>query len=90
MLRRFVNELVKYCWLMTTATPPLLLKYDIVGKRFDDVNESFEEYYAKIDHSEFNDGCVHLVVWPSLESKDGGVYSKGKAVVVRQSFGTLV
>jgi len=90
MLKCFVKELVKNCWLMTTATPPLLLKYDVVGKSFDEVNERFQEYPTKIDHSDVNEGCVHLVVWPSLESNDGGVYRKGEAIVVRKRLETAV
>jgi len=42
-------------------------KVNVIGNRFDDIKERFEKYLTtdKPMQSEFEAGCVHLVVWPS-------------------------
>ena len=92
MLKSSLNELAKYCWLMCIANPPLLVKFDVVGKPFDDIKERFEKYSTtdELQQSDFNAGCVHLVVWPSLETEGGGVYHKREVIVVPQSLGSRV
>jgi len=90
MLKCFLKELAKYCWLMTTATPPLRLKFDVAGKRFVDIKARFQDYYINIDQYDCNGGCVYRVVWPSLETDNGGIYCKGEAIVAPKRLGSPV
>lgn len=85
-LESFCSNIIDGCWLVAISHPPMFLNFNVVGRQFKGLEQSWMEFSTKKpveDMSKF-EGTIAEVVWPSLELKDGsGLSMKGDAIVVK-------
>lgn len=86
-LKSFYLSFTGCCWLVVISHPPIVLNFDVVGKPFEELKQGWTEYSTKkvVEETDVEAGTVKLVVWPSVELKDGShQYQKGDVLVVKK------
>ncbi|WAR25141.1 hypothetical protein MAR_010845 [Mya arenaria] len=84
-LQEFVEKVATYCWLMTVATPRMVLRFDVVGKPYADIRDRFVQYATQeeVEDEVQPMGTVKCVAWPSVELETDSTYwKKGEVIVV--------
>ncbi|XP_052779574.1 uncharacterized protein LOC128216910 [Mya arenaria] len=85
-LQEFVEKFALYCWLMTVATPRMVLRFDAVGRPYDDIKDRYVEYATQdeVEDEVQPVGTVKCVAWPSVELQDfANIWKKGEVVVTK-------
>lgn len=69
---KYINNCCDVCWQCAISDPSVFLKFDVTGKRFDDVSDIFQEYHFKGPTDEIGQcNTVMQVVWPAVMMKAG-------------------